>query len=59
MSTDVKYTKGTRVVTDEHGAGVVSLIDSAPGADGPYTVYHVRLDSGETRHFTEEQLSEE
>ena len=56
MSKKNDYSKGDKVWAEPFGEGEITLVASANGEDGPYSVYHVAFANGETRHFTEEQL---
>lgn len=50
-------TIGTRVRTLHHGEGIIAAIEDAPTmSGGTVLVAHVRLDTGETRHYIGREL---
>lgn len=52
------FTKGMNVKHRKYGVGVVESVSTATNDEGTYTVYHVRLENGDVRHFTETELKE-
>lgn len=56
MTNQTNMHVGDSVKVKGFGPGVITLVSSASNEDGEHTVYHVKLESGETRHFTEEDV---
>jgi len=50
--------KETKVSVKKQGIGVVEQVSQQDSDDGAYSVYHVRFENGDVRHFTASELKE-
>ena len=51
------FAVGDRVHAQGYGDGEVTFKDMCGFGDESYTVFHVRLENGEVRHFRAEELA--